>query len=125
MIMARKTAGAARSKTLSMSSWAIRRNMSFLSGHTGTDEGETEYRIKVASDRETREKAYRLAHDVYRATGLVSPDPTGMVLSPFDAEPETFTLLVEDAGEKPRLRCRWCWTPPADCRATRSTAKNC
>lgn len=55
------------------------------------------YRLRIACDRETRERAYRLAHRVYARHGYVSPDENGMCLSRYDLEPHTLTLLVEDA----------------------------
>src|SRR5262249_9088356 len=55
-----------------------------------------EYRMLVASDRNTRERAYRLAHRVYLRRGYVQQDARGLCVSNFDLDPETFTLLSED-----------------------------
>jgi hypothetical protein len=65
------------------------------------DTGEERCRIRIASDRATRERAYRLAYQVYRAERYVSEDPTGMLVCPFDARPETLTLLAEDHLARP------------------------
>ncbi len=54
------------------------------------------YRILVASDRNTRERAYALAADIYRLHGFVAQD-RGWCTTPYDAQPDTFTLLAEDA----------------------------
>ena len=55
------------------------------------------YRFCVASDRPTRERAYRLAFQVYRGCGLATYDASERVVSPFDTGPNAFTLLVETA----------------------------
>lgn len=60
-----------------------------------------EYDIIVASDRRRREQAYRLAYRVYRDSNLVQFDPSGMVVSHYDAQAETFTLLVENSDGEP------------------------
>ena len=54
------------------------------------------YRYRVASDLAARERVYRFAHEIYSAVSLAQDDGTGMVVSPYDAGPETFTLLAED-----------------------------
>ena len=62
----------------------------------GADEQESGFRILVASDRATRQRAYALAHRVYRVCGY-APEHTGeRCVSPSDARPATLTLLVED-----------------------------
>ena len=53
------------------------------------------FRIRVASDRETRRRAYALAYRVYRACGYAQ-NAQGLVVSNFDADPRTLTLLAED-----------------------------
>ena len=63
--------------------------------HFNAAEERHEYRISVASDLDSRERAYRLAQQVYRRCGYASSDAAWCV-SPFDAHPETLTLLVED-----------------------------
>ena len=57
-----------------------------------------EFRIRVASDRQFRERAYRLAYRVYRQKGYVPPDEKEMIVSASDTWPETLTVLVEDAA---------------------------
>jgi hypothetical protein len=54
-------------------------------------------RIRVASQRRDRERAYALAQRVYEQSGYVSPTETGMLVTPHDARPDTLTLLAEDA----------------------------
>lgn len=54
------------------------------------------FTLAVASDRATRESAYRLAWRVYRNKGYVGEEGSGLVLSPYDAHPSTFTLLVRN-----------------------------
>ena len=63
-------------------------------------ENEGKFFFKVASDRETRKKAYRLAYEVYNASGLIPDMDTGMVISPYDAAFHTVTVLAEDSEGK-------------------------
>jgi hypothetical protein len=53
------------------------------------------FQIRVASDRESRERAYRVAQRVYRERGYCSNNPLSLI-TPFDADPLTFTLLAQD-----------------------------
>jgi hypothetical protein len=55
-----------------------------------------EYRLRVACDRASRERAYRLAQRVYHSCGYV-PDQSGMCVSPFDGNPQTLTILAQDS----------------------------
>jgi hypothetical protein len=57
---------------------------------------EQQFRIFVATSRADRERAYRLAHQVYAKRGYVPDACREMIVSPFDAQPQTFTLLAED-----------------------------
>jgi hypothetical protein len=57
-----------------------------------------EYRLRVASDRSSRERAYQLAYRVYRQKGYVPADTNELIVSATDALPETLTVLVEDAN---------------------------
>ena len=52
------------------------------------------YRFRVASDFAARERVYRFAHEIYSGVSLAQGD-AGMVVSPYDAGPETLTLLAE------------------------------
>lgn len=61
------------------------------------NENGVDYRIRVASNRDTRERAYRFAHRVYRDSGY-APEGTEMIVSKFDSDPQTFTLLAEDSS---------------------------
>ncbi len=53
------------------------------------------YRIRVANDLESREQAYRLVYRLYLEKEYVRPHVSRMWVGPFDALPETVTLLVE------------------------------
>src|SRR5689334_22225900 len=55
------------------------------------------YRMIVATDRETRRRAYALAHRVYQGRGYAANEE-GLIISPFDANPDTLTLLAQDAS---------------------------
>src|SRR5260221_11060925 len=55
-----------------------------------------QFRIRVAADKATRERAYGLAYRVYRERGYVPANESGRVIAPYDARPETLTVLVED-----------------------------
>lgn len=58
------------------------------------------YRVLVASDRATRERAYALAQRMYRGCGYTDAEGERLCVSPFDADPQTMTLLIEDmAGQ--------------------------
>ena len=59
-------------------------------------DGETDFKIRVASNQADRKKAYALAYRVYRRMGYVNEDPTELCVSPYDAYAGTFTLLAED-----------------------------
>lgn len=54
------------------------------------------YRVHVAADRRTRERAYRLARQVYQASDYLEESSKALAVSSYDALPDTFTLLVED-----------------------------
>jgi hypothetical protein len=62
------------------------------------DEHGEKFRVHLATTRELRERAYRLAHSVYQKRGYVPPDSDGMIVSTFDADAHTFTLLAEDSN---------------------------
>jgi hypothetical protein len=66
--------------------------------HALLDEAVTDQalRIRVASDRQARERAYRLAYGEYERCAYVSPNPSGLNVSWYDREPSTLTLLAED-----------------------------
>jgi hypothetical protein len=61
------------------------------------NENGRKYRICVASDRDARERAYRLAYRVYRDSGY-APQNSDMIVSKYDSDPQTFTLLAEDSN---------------------------
>ena len=54
------------------------------------------YRIFVAADRGTRERAYTLAHRVYKRAGYVPEFSAELCVSPHDASEQTLTLLAQD-----------------------------
>lgn len=58
----------------------------------------TDYRLTVAHDAATRERAYRLAYRVYRSSGFADPHPDERCVNNYDARPDTFVLLAEDAA---------------------------
>jgi hypothetical protein len=58
-------------------------------------EVEHSYRMFVAADRTSRRRAYALAHRVYHGRGYV-PACDEMIVSPFDSDPNTLTLLATD-----------------------------
>jgi hypothetical protein len=51
--------------------------------------------LRLANDRETREKAYRLIYRLYREKGYALPKASGRWLSHFDADASTMTFFVE------------------------------
>ncbi len=59
------------------------------------------FRIRVANDAATRERAYRLAFRIYQAKGYVQhaegEGEAEWIVRPYDVRPETLTLLAEDA----------------------------
>ena len=56
------------------------------------------FKIRVASTLPLRRRAYALAHRVYQRAGYVSDDGTNLCISPYDAQPQTLTLLAQDAS---------------------------
>jgi len=62
-----------------------------------SDERGQMMRILVATTRAQRERAAKLAYRVYQGRGYVPEDGEGAIVSPFDADTATFTLLAEDA----------------------------
>ena len=60
------------------------------------------YRIRVASDRGTRQRAYAFANRLYGRAGLLPVltedgfKAQSLLVCPYDARPDTFTLLAED-----------------------------
>jgi hypothetical protein len=63
--------------------------------------GEPAFKILVAADRATRERAYRLAHRIYSECGYAAEDEAAMCISPYDAQPQTLTLLaIDDQGRE-------------------------
>ncbi len=59
------------------------------------DDVQGHYHIRVATTRELRRRAYALAHHVYHKCGYTHGEE-GLVVSEFDAHPETLTLLAQD-----------------------------
>ena len=50
--------------------------------------------FKIAEKKEEFETAFRFLHDVYVASGLMKPDPSGIRLNAYHALPTTRTLLA-------------------------------
>lgn len=67
------------------------KKQSLISG----DSAHTDYHIRVASDRNSRQRAYALAHRVYREAGF-APSGSTLCVAPYDLSPQTLTLLAED-----------------------------
>lgn len=64
----------------------------------GAADGGAVYRFRAAGDAASREKAWRLAYELYRAKGYVPENPRRRIADANDARPDTFTLLAEDAA---------------------------
>jgi hypothetical protein len=58
----------------------------------------TRFQVLVASDRTTRERAYALAHRVYRRAGYVTASGPELCVSVHDASEQTLTLLAQDSN---------------------------
>lgn len=58
--------------------------------------GARRFSVRVAGDLSSRLRAYRLAYALYRQKGYVPEDARAMVVEPYDAQSQTFTLLAED-----------------------------
>src|SRR6185295_914790 len=63
----------------------------------GSELDRSGYRIRVASDRATRERAYRLAQRIYRQRGYLPSKAPALCVAAYDARPDTLTLLMRDA----------------------------
>jgi len=64
----------------------------------GLPDGCSPFRVRVAADRKTRERAYRLAFRLYLERGYVSASQEARIVSAFDLHPDTLTLLAEDTN---------------------------
>src|SRR4051812_34238502 len=64
------------------------------------DEHGRRFDLLLATDRETRDRAYRLACQVYQAHGYARPGLERLVW-PYDAEPTTLTVLIVDGDGLP------------------------
>lgn len=53
------------------------------------------FTFKVATSREELEQAFRILHDAYVSSNLMTPDPSGLRLSAFHALPTTTTLVAK------------------------------
>lgn len=62
----------------------------------GARAGHDGFRLKVASGIELRERAYRLAREVYWKKGYLSRSTRGSGAEQHDARPDTLTVLAED-----------------------------
>lgn len=62
----------------------------------GLPDGSLPFRVRVAADRRTRERAYQLAFRLYLERGYVSASQEARIVSAFDLHPDTLTLLAED-----------------------------
>jgi hypothetical protein len=53
------------------------------------------YHIRIATQRDLRQRAYALAHQVYHQCGFTRSEQ-GLIVSEYDAQPDTLTLLAQD-----------------------------
>lgn len=60
--------------------------------------GHAPIHLLLAADRKTRERAYRLAYRLYERYGYAGGNAREMVVSPFDADTQTLTLLATEKG---------------------------
>lgn len=58
------------------------------------------FSIRVANDRESRARAYRLGYAVYHDKGYVAARAEDLLVEPYDSQPRTFTVLASTEGEK-------------------------
>jgi len=56
--------------------------------------------VHVASDRSTRERAYRLAHEIYRSRGYVQDAQASWCVAPYDAQTDVLTLLARQQEQR-------------------------
>ncbi|MCK6470281.1 MAG: hypothetical protein L6R28_00930 [Planctomycetes bacterium] len=56
-----------------------------------------EFRVAVANTKALRQRAYALAYEVYRESGYAKDGGEKRLVAQHDADPETLTLLAEDA----------------------------
>jgi hypothetical protein len=56
----------------------------------------SEFTIKIANTLEERESAFRLAYQVYLEKGYIKNNANEWMIQPYDANPETITLIVQD-----------------------------
>lgn len=57
-----------------------------------------QYRLRVANTLALRLRAWRLTYEVYQSKGYARADAQGLWFGPYDAHPETITLLAETDG---------------------------
>ena len=60
------------------------------------DNNAPRFRMVVASDRATRERAYALAYRVYHRAGYVNSGSAALCVASYDTSEDTLTLLAED-----------------------------
>ncbi len=66
-----------------------------------SEKDQLDFRLQVANTRSLREKAYRLAYDVYLASGYTTKREDRFCVNTFDARPHTFTILISTASGEP------------------------
>lgn len=69
----------------------------WMLAETGEASDAPSFVMRVANDRHMRRRAYALAQHVYASVGYAEAGEP-LALSPFDARPDTLTLLAETAG---------------------------
>ena len=65
-----------------------------------TSAGNRKFRLLVAGTPELRERAYRLGARIYKQMGYLPADGPELLVSKYDARPDTFTLLVADEDDR-------------------------
>lgn len=55
--------------------------------------------VHVANERSMRERAYRLAHEIYRNRGYVQDEQVAWCVAPYDAQTDVLTLLARHKDE--------------------------
>jgi len=55
-----------------------------------------QFEVSPAADRLRREQAYRLAYEAYHKKGYIPGADTGVLAAPYDAQPDTLTILATE-----------------------------
>ena len=82
-------------------SFAIRDTITSFTDGTNFIEKKSppEFKIKIANTLEERESVFQLAYQVYLAKGYIKENINQMLIQPYDANPETVILIVQDQNK--------------------------